>query len=437
MAAPLSNAFDIRFLTDGRGRTPNTVNAFYKAYGKRALCEELLDDEVITDIIDRCRLARRLNREEAERRVHAIGSVYADVLDRLNPSVIFSNPVDDYTYGTLCYLARQRNIPYVVHFPAYFPGWSSISEYEHGAPVVLRKPLEEEIDAALDQVSAETYRADYDLRLNLSPMNHLRAVTRYRVKQVYHGLRKLIERDPLSAYYNQTPYVGDRRKLSWYPRDEWFDHNWQSGLARKKQDYPDLPIVYCPLSFYPEMSTSYWVKNRRIVDYESAMLDIMRALEGHATLVVKEHIHMLGIRNPAFYAALNKMEHVVNVPPPAFSNSVVDASDIVLLGAGSVGIEATLRGKPVLSYSNTCYWHQASRAAFLDLDRLDTLPEKINQTIDDFTPMSREERRDFVRFCLSATGRVSGPGKCWHNVAPSDLESLFRLKIDQARCAAE
>ena len=86
----------------------------------------------------------------------------------------------------------------------------------------------------------------------------------------------------------------------------------------------------------------------------------------------------------------------------------------------------------MLSYSNTCYWFDASDAAFLDLDHLEDLPDRVRQTIADHIPKDAAARREFVRFCLSMTGRVAGPGERWHILAPEHLEIALRQEITRA-----
>lgn len=423
MFAPLQGDFEVHHLTDGR-RTgvPDTQDRFYAAYRARQRSAELPGDR-LDDIVTRCRLLRHLPREEAERRAQAIAVTLGEALDEVRPQAIFAHMVDEYILATLSHLAQVRRIPFVTYFESFFPGFVNISTFQHGSPVMLREPGPEEVAAALERVSPREFRVDYNQRLNFSVASHVRAVARHYLRRAYLGAKRRIERDPLNMHYQITPYVADKTRLRDYPRRSDFAPDWAARLADLRAARPGQPVVYAPLAYYPEASTDYWVRNRRMLGFERATLEILDALAGDAIVLVKEHPHMLGIRDRGFLAELGRRAHVISIFAGEYSNAVLEAADLVLLGSGSAGIEATIRGKPVLGYSDTCYWFGGSGAHVLDLDRLEALPAQVREIAAAGAPPVDAEA--LVRHCLASTLRKGEGGRRWPIVNAEDLAGLL------------
>ena len=154
-----------------------------------------------------------------------------------------------------------------------------------------------------------------------------------------------------------------------------------------------------PLGHTPEAGTDYMIRDVRYIEYEETILRIATRLGREFTLLVKDHFHMLGVRDPKFYTALRQVPGVVVVPPTVNSNALLSKGiDRVLVGAGSVGIEATIRGKIVFTFSDTAYWLQASGARHLRLDELEYWPRQIMSFRAESVP-----EVDFVKQCLGTT----------------------------------
>ncbi len=187
---------------------------------------------------------------------------------------------------------------------------------------------------------------------------------RYYIKRIVFWLKGLVEQDTQNVHYIITPYIVERRRVSDFPDETDFRSDWreraQVGIQAGK------PAIYLPLGYFPESTIDYWVPDRRILAYETMTLQMARVLAGSFTVLVKEHPHMLGARPPSFYAALGAMDGVVNLPPLAYSEEAMELAAASILGAGSGGVEAALRGKPVFSYCPTSYWYAAAQAKPLE-----------------------------------------------------------------------
>ncbi|MEX3016817.1 hypothetical protein [Gymnodinialimonas hymeniacidonis] len=429
MFAGTQDHFAVSFLTDGRGTdAQDTCDAFYAAYAAHARCDAL-DDGQVEDIRQRCRLMRNLDRDEALRRIHAIALALGAALDQMQPDVVFCHLVDEYGLATLSHLTRNRKLPFVAYCGSFFSGNVLVVQNEHGLPIAIREPEEDDVSAALARLQPQDFRMDYNIKLNLSLVTHLRKVARYMAKRVWFKVLGAVRRDPLNMHYQITPYLGQVMHPTWYPRASHYSDDWRAELTETRTilGASHWPIVYMPLAFYPEASTNYWVQNRKMLEYEAMTIKMAKCLSGHALILVKEHPHMMGGRDPAFLNELKAIPSVISVPPLEKSNAVLDASDIVLLGAGSAGVEATVRGKPVLSFASSTYWFGASGATFVDLDRIDRLPLQVQQALADFEPMDLDARKAFVRACLASTMRQAGGGTRWPIMNKDDLVHVLQV----------
>jgi hypothetical protein len=432
-AAPILDDHEFHFLTDGVcPGTPDTREAFYGALRAGTLSTELTDaDEA--DVIARCRMLRRLDRETGRRLVHAMAIALGEALDRIRPDVVLSQMVDEYVTHTLSLLAAKRRIGYVGFCAGYFPGRSLLLADAYGSPFNWRDADDVEVDETLEQILPQSFRQNYNLSPDYSWPKHVYQLVRYQVKRLGFAIRGRLERDPWNIHYAVTPYLAERRHLRDYPKASYFHADWKERLAAEKMRRPDAPVVYLPLGFFPESTIDYWISNKRVIAYEPLILGIVRALARDCIVVVKEHLHMMGIRDGRFLATLKSITGAINIHPKEVSNLIVDQVDAVLLGSGSPGIEATIRGKPVFSFCDTSYWFAPSGATWLDLDRIEVWPATIAGRLADFVAADAREQRKFIRACLQSSTRLSGKGRFWPIVRPDDLKAVLataRLRTD-------
>lgn len=412
--APLSGEFEFSFLTDGRcPGTPDTRADFYEALRTRVTCTELTSADE-KNVRLRCRLLRNIDREQALALMHAMASVICRKLDELRPRAILSHLVDEYIIHLVALLAAKRDIRFVNYFASYFPGRVQLTQHAHGVAFDVYEPDDGEVDQALNLVQQPRFRQNYNQRANYTASRHLFNVCRYNVKRLVFFMKGAVQRDPWNLHYRVTPHVAERRRWQDFPAQRDFHDRWQDRLERSAAERGG-PTVYLPLAYFPEATTDYWVLNTRIIEYERRVLEMVNALAGgrDGTVVVKEHLHMMGARNRKLYTALMEIPNVISVHPMEYSNEVLDRCDGVVMGSGSVGIEATVRGKPVFSYCNTSYWFDASHAVFLDLDCIDSWGDVVRKELIKYRPNSPAENKAFIRDCLRSNVLARGSGRIW------------------------
>lgn len=423
--APLRGCFDFHFLTDGEcAGVADTRERFYARLDTAGRPADFTAEDEL-DVIERCRFLRNLPREQAFRMLRSMASVLAEELNRYAPQVVLSHMVDDYITHLLAELARRRGLVYAGFAYSYFPGKVQVTEYGYGAPLDLREPSNAETSEVLEQISVRTFRQNYLQKDTYTPAKHLKAMLRYRVKQAVFAWRRWRLRDPLHMHYACLPFVVERRRWSDFPSKRDFHQDWRERIAPRTQPGAK-PVVYFPLGYFPEATIDYWIPNRRAMQYERRVEEICRVLGREFQVIVKEHLHMLGARNTAFYRRLRDLHGVTSVPPLEFSNDVVERADVVLMGAGSIGVESFIRGKPIVSFCDRSYWFPHARATALDLDAVEDWSSHIREAIGRHAPPTRQECFEFIRQCLRSTMRQDRPGAVWPICSSEDLEQLLR-----------
>jgi hypothetical protein len=113
--------------------------------------------------------------------------------------------------------------------------------------------------------------------------------------------------------------------------------------------------IFFPLQLQPEESADIWGKwySNQIATVEY----ISKALPLNYKLYVKEHKVAVGKREGLFscYDKLRRLPNVVLIHPFEDSHNLIKNADLVIVISGTVGWEALLYGKPVITLGNVFY----------------------------------------------------------------------------------
>lgn len=429
---PLRKHFDFYFLTDGHGGSvPDTRARFYARLNTaQKIAGFSKEDEL--DVIERCRFLRNIPRAQALSILRAMASVLAEELDAYAPHVVLSHMVDDYITHLLAELARRRGVTFTGFAYSYFPGKVQVTQYSNGSPLDLRTPTDEETAQVLQQISKHTFRQNYLQNDTYTRARHLKAMLRYRLKQLVFAWRSWWQKDPLNMHYACLPFVVERRRWSDFPSSADFHADWKDRIS-SANDVSKKPIIYFPLSYFPEATIDYWIANRNILNYQESVLEICRVLGRDFHVVVKEHLHMIGARSTEFYRQLRAIAGVTSVPPLEFSNNVIELADAVLLGGGSIGVESFIRGKPIVSFCTTSYWFPHVGAVEINLDAPSDWPQCVHKAISSYKSPTEQVRIEFIRQCLRSTMRQERPGAVWPICQAQDMFDLLHVAAMQSK----
>jgi hypothetical protein len=162
-----------------------------------------------------------------------------------------------------------------------------------------------------------------------------------------------------------------------------------------QQRRPGRPFVYFPL----HVTDDYKIKTviPHCVDQASLVEQVADALPPGYDLVVKEHPMSIG-RNPlSFLRRLRRRPNLRLVHPHSGSHELIRDSEAVVVISSTVGLEALLYEKPVLTLGRPFY---AGYGLTLDVESFRELREQVPAVLD-----FRPEREPIRRFLHAAMRR--------------------------------
>jgi hypothetical protein len=124
------------------------------------------------------------------------------------------------------------------------------------------------------------------------------------------------------------------------------DFKHRPGYARP-QDLPEGGFAFFPLHKEPEVTLL--VYSKPYLNQIEACRLIASSLPAGMPLVVKEHPGSVGARKPGYYRKLLAIPNLVLAPPEMDARLYLQRAALTTVIAGSVGFEALLLGKPVIT----------------------------------------------------------------------------------------
>ncbi|MCC7573107.1 MAG: hypothetical protein KO464_06930 [Candidatus Methanofastidiosum sp.] len=312
--------------------------------------EQYFSDEIMRDIRMRCRFLRLFQSDMADGLVNNLAYGLYKYFSSHDIDIVMGGLIDNYTQDVLERIAVERKIPYISFVRHFFSGYCRIS-----ARGELRKMprvvTNEEVSLSLKQIMQESFKPDFKLNRPKSTKEMYYFYFRELLKKnLYFPLKRNIERDPHNYHYNTT-----------LPR------NWSFSSVIFKDDkkyfrtlenlpsHIDENAVYIPLHFSPEATVDYWADNPRFALQEETILELATQTPAHIQLLIKEHPAMYLRRRIDFYERLKDYNNVTLIHPYESSNRLLNIVQNVLVFTGSVGVEALLRGKRVLTVTKNYY----------------------------------------------------------------------------------
>jgi len=128
-----------------------------------------------------------------------------------------------------------------------------------------------------------------------------------------------------------------------------FDVTDAASLAR----FHARPYALYPLNTEPEVALLAFGRPYR--NQIETVRNVAAALPVGWKLVVKEHPNAFGYRSANYYRKLKQIPNVLLAAPSADTGKLIDACALVLLVFGTIGLEAIIKGKPVVIFCETPY----------------------------------------------------------------------------------
>lgn len=173
-------------------------------------------------------------------------------------------------------------------------------------------------------------------------------------------------------------------------------------LIIRREHLPEVgAFAFFPLHFEPEVSIQ--VFGRSFQNQIEVVRNIARALPFRMPLLVKEHPRSLGFRPWQYYRKLLEIPNVRFVDPLLPAQIVVQHSSLVAVISGSIGLEAAVQGKPVITLGTPAY-NVLPEPVLCHTSDLDALPGIVERLLG-----RRDPGTDAVRRYIAATIDGSTP----------------------------
>ena len=402
------------FMSDHKHLEPISImDRFYRVYKTRPktrLARIPLTAVDYHSIITRCRYLRHVAYDEAVRMVNSMWVTMDDIIGEQQPDVILGQVMDSYVSDVCDRVARQYDRCYSGFLNNMVNGYSRLTS--RGELWHWRIPKPGETEQALAMLRQNTYaprmQRDFVKALPGPVVLFFTKYMRERVKSAYYLAAKAIQRDPCNFYYNtvaSTKHAMACAGVSYLYYRRYEQTNWRALLDEAERK--NARIVYLPLQFYPECSVDYWGTAAEMREFDSVVSHILASAADDLVIITKEHPSACGLRSPRFYAEIRSRSNVILVPAGVPSVSLIETADVVATWTGSVGVEAAVRGVPLITFGDAYYDPDERFKRLATLPQLGDLSMLVDQAMNDpANPGDEAQIQEMVSRMLS--GLVPG-----------------------------
>jgi hypothetical protein len=319
-------------------------------------------------------------------------------LTSLRPALVLVGCVDNaisYTLGLVCH---YLNIPFVQIFPARTGSRYVLDDSVDGslAPVrrtfkrALASPslLAHQMPVARAYLrrfrdGRQPYEASFDAYQDISLRKASSAADAARRLAVYIGKAvRFFTKGRRTSLRDMRKWDEIKVRVSVPVRARWSLRN---GTFQAPGYSPSGPFAYYPLHVDPEAST---IVSAPMYTNQLAVVEaLVKGLPLSMSLLVKEHVPMLGQRPAGFYARLKRMPGVKLVSPFENSVSLIKRAAFTCVINGTAGWESILLGKPAMVIGQSHYVEL--KEGFVHCPDLSRIPEAVQQALN-LSPVNEE-----------------------------------------------
>lgn len=420
IANGFSENSEIRFVSGFKDLDQtDLVSAYNKYVTSRDF--ELIKDERDSEVIARCRLLRSLPNKVAYRHVSAMRVSIREMLLREKPDVLICESVDQFLHDILFQEAEDLGIHGYGLIRTFVNNYFRIST--RGEMQKVREVDDSEVKKVLDFLCDNQY-----IPQNLPKLKKNLLFTYFRIyfsnlaRVIFFEAFRYLKNEPYNYHYWSSTRTTREMYAHIIPKFSFGNKDWKFKLDKSQK-----PVIFIPLQHFPEATVDYWAEDVEMVNYPERLIEIIKFLNSDFQILIKEHPGVWGFRKPEFYKDIeNSSLNVVVCPTEISGQECISACDAVLVWTGSVGFEAALRGKPVLT---TCTPYYASGARFKKIN--------INHDIDDIkkfieqckvNKITEQEKIQLVRYLLNGLlpGYFQNNGT-YNELDPNDITAANKV----------
>lgn len=351
-----------------------------------------------------------------------------DVMERVQPQAVISESIACLVSYALYLIARRRGIPYVYPNTGRLPGRVAfVGNHHEGwekAEEVYRDLKRRELTGAEREVAEDFLRRFRGSRT--------RTVYFRSIKMPGVALRDL---GRIAAY--AADFRRDPNDLSMPHHPGHVVHHRIARIVRRRladawmfeQPVEGERFVLFPLHFQPEATTL--VLAPFFLDQAALIENIARSLPADCLLYVKEHPFSVGRRPLEEYRRIRALPNVRLISPHVDGYELISRAAAVVTITGTMGWEAVLLERPVVTFGRTFY---NAFDLVQHVTDLTALPVALRRAVTEFRP-NRELLLKFI-YGLHA-GSHPGGVLAYEGVSPEEAMSEDNLRGLAAAIAAE
>ncbi|HLC90271.1 MAG TPA: hypothetical protein VJI15_00730 [Candidatus Nanoarchaeia archaeon] len=321
------------------------------------------------------------------------------IIQEVKPDCVFMMDISGYSYVLVYKIFLAHHIPVLELINPRIPGRFTFDNAFHSEwPLLVKhyasikergmtKADQEEAMKLIQSFTDAPFKPD-DSTLVKEPLS-------VKLSRVKMDLQRL-------AHRRRLPHLAP---FLWHPlKDKLLKRS-----SRFEQPLEHEKYVFFPLQVFPEASTS--IRGKWYVDQVSLIDNLVKAIPCDYKLYVKEHPKNFSIRPAGFHRSIKKHQNVRLISPFANTIEMIKKSSLVITITGTVGWEAVLLQKPVLTFGEVFYnlFDEVKR-----VESIEKLPELVSSSLG--RTISYDATVKFVAAVLKATylGIGALPGDCQH-----------------------
>jgi hypothetical protein len=282
-----------------------------------------------------------LSEAAAIRRTVRYFRAFERLLDELRPDALVPEVGNELPRVVSHLVALQRGIPTLLLFYTIFPNPLRLYVDEMHGPIVPTDELRPLSETERDEVRA--FVRDFTARAEPIRAHRKAPVSRRRLRQLREYVAARLTDDRDNEYLQPLRWTYENVQ-------EWTRRQAARALY---DDVPSRPFVYFPL----HVTEDYKIKRLipHCADQASIVEQIADALPPGYDLVLKEHPMSIGRNGLGLLRRVRRRANVVLVDPHTSSHELIKRAHAIAVISSTVGLEALLYAKPVLTLGEPFY----------------------------------------------------------------------------------
>jgi hypothetical protein len=334
----------------------------------------------VDDIIARCRTLRDLNRTLAHRMIGAMALSVDSVYSEWQPTFILSPTIDRYVFDVMARVAESRGIRYLEMTTSLVP--DHFLFMRRGCMIPLREPNKADFRQYQPILSNLEWAPSYvDQAYKFTAINYWKNILHFHFRGHLMNLLRWVTRDPLNVRYLEAlPWRGHRAGFRDQQTLSSHDPEWLKGL----KSTPEEKRVFLGLQVYPESSIDYWIRDRRLIEHDNALLTIVRVLaKAGYRIFIKDHPNQFGFRLYSQMQMLASENSTTLVPYNVPGALLISECKYTLTFTGTIGFQAAMAGKNPIVVDP---YYAVDSSLFIKIPDFDAIQKLPNKMLEHLAP---------------------------------------------------